>query len=194
MKCRKKIIQSGTGVAQENVLWINFKDKDIDELYLAKGNRVTVKFKNVSVPYLTGLKLLYSPKTQKKRFYSKIKYKKKTQWIYLNEFILGHYGTLEVSEELLKLYTKYYDTKKGRWKHNPKEQLITQRELELSQELSIREVIRRIVQAEFPRKAKIGKLTKVSQRTYARFLMGYHQRFEGLMFDENHIPSSKRSY
>ena len=103
----------------------------------------------------------------------------------LGEFIYEHYGTLEVSEELLGLYKKYYDKKLGRWRHDPQEQLITQRELEQSQELSVREVIQRLVEAQFPRKTKLGRLAKVSQRTYARFLMGYHKRFEQLIFDEN---------
>ena len=111
MKVDNKIVQSGTRVAQENVVWINFNDKAIDKLFIKSGNRVTVKFRNISVSYLTGLRLLYAPKTQKKRFYSKIKYKWKTQWINLNEFIYGHYGTAEVSEELLGLYKKYYDKK-----------------------------------------------------------------------------------
>ena len=164
---------------------IDFNDKAIDKLYLAKGNRVTVKFKNISVPYLKGLVLRYSPKTQKKRFYSKYKYKDKTKWLKLNEFILDDYGTVEVSEELLNLYKKYYDRKKGLWRHDPQEQLIIQRELEESQELSVREVIRRIVEAQFPRKTKLGKLAKVSQRTFARFLMGYHKRFDHLVFDED---------
>jgi len=35
------------------------------------------------------------------------KYKGKAHWLKVNEFIFGHYGTLEVSEELLKLYKKY---------------------------------------------------------------------------------------
>ena len=35
------------------------------------------------------------------------------------EFILDHYGTIEVSEELLKLYKKYYDKKLGHWRHDP---------------------------------------------------------------------------
>ena len=136
----------------------DFNDRAIDKLFIKSGNRITVKFRNISVSYLTGLIILYSSKTQKKRFYSKIKYKGKTQWLNLNEFIYGHYGTAEVSEELLGLYKKYYDKKIGRWKHNPKEQLITQRELELSQELSVREVSQRLVQAQFPRKGKLGKL------------------------------------
>ena len=65
MKSRKQIVKSGTGVAQENVVWINFNDRAIDKLFIKSGNRVTVKFRNISVSYLTGLKLLYSPKTQK---------------------------------------------------------------------------------------------------------------------------------
>ena len=129
--------------------------------------------------------LRYSPNTQKKRFYSKYKYKDKTKWLKLNEFILDDYGTVEVSEELLKLYKKYYDKKLGKWRHDPQEQLITQRELEQSQELSVRHCIQRLLEAEFPRKGKIGKLAKVSQRTFARFLMGYHERFEQLIFDED---------
>ena len=146
MKVDNKIVKSGPPVAQENVIWINFHDKAVDKLFIKSGNRITVKFKNVKVPYLNGLILRYSPLTQKKRFYSKYKYKGKTKWLKLNEFLLDHYGTVEVSEELLKLYKKYYDKKLGRWKHNPKEQLITQRELEQSQELSVREAIQRIVQ------------------------------------------------
>ena len=126
--------------------------------------------------------LRYSPLTQKKKFYLKYKYKGKSLRLKLSEFIYGHYGTLEVSEELLGLYKKYY--KDGKWKHDPQEQLITQRELEQSQELSVREVIKRLV-PQFPRKGKLGKLAMSSQRTYARFLMGYHKRFDELIFDEN---------
>ena len=175
--------ESGPRVAQKNVLWIDFNDKAIEKLFIKSGNRVTVKFKNIKVSYLTGLIIRYSPLTQKKRFYSKIKYKRKTQWINLNEFIPGHYGTSEVSEELLGLYKKYYED--GKWKHNPNEQLITQRELEQSQELSVREVIQRLVQAQFPRKGKLGRLAKGSQKTFTKFLMGYHKRYYQLIFEED---------
>ena len=129
--------------------------------------------------------LRYSPKTQKKIFYSKYKYKDKTKWLKSNEFILDDYGTIEVSEELLNLYKKYYDRKKGLWRHDPQEQLITKRELEEIQELSVREVIRRIIEAQFPRKTKLGRLAKVSQRTFTRFLIGHHPRYEKLIFDED---------
>ena len=180
MKVDNIITKSGPRVAHEKV---DFNDKAIDKLFIKTGNRITIKFKNIRVPYLTGLILRYSPLTQKKKFYLKYKYKRKSLRLKLSEFIYGHYGTLEVSEELLGLYKKYY--KDGKWKHDPQEQLITQRELEQSQELSVREVIQRLLEAQFPRKTKLGRLAKVSQRTYARFLMGYHIRFDELIFDED---------
>ena len=183
MKVDNKSNESVPRVAQETVVWTDFKDKAIDKLFIKSGNRITVKFKNVKVPFLTGLVIRYSPLTQKKKFYLRYKYKGKSLWLNLNEFIYGHYGTLEVSTELLGLYTKYY--KEGKWKHDPQEQLITQRELEQSLELSVREVIKRLLEAQFPRKNKLGRLAKVSQKTYARFLMGYHDRFDLLIFDED---------
>ena len=103
MKVDNKSNESGTAVAQGNVVWINFNDKAIDKLFIKSGNRVTVKFNNISVSYLTGLNLLYSPKTQKKKFYLKYKYKGRSPWLKLNEFIYGHYGTLELSEELIAI-------------------------------------------------------------------------------------------
>ncbi len=108
MKKRKKKSQSGPPVAQEKVIYCDFKDKAIDKLFIKTGNRITVKFNNVKVSYLTGLVLRYSPLTQKKRFYSKYKHNTRTKWLKLNEFVLDHYGTVEVSEELLGLYKKYY--------------------------------------------------------------------------------------
>ena len=182
MKVDKKNVQRDPRVTQELLL---FQDKAIHKLRKKEGNRKDFKFKDIKVSYLSGLVLRYSPLTQKKLFYLRYKYKNKAHWLKVNEFIYGLYGTLEVSAELLKLYQKYYDTKKRRWKHNPREQLITQRELDQSLELSVREIIQRIAQAQFPRKGKIGKLAMSSQKTYARFLMGYHERFDQLIFDEN---------
>ena len=49
MKSRKKIVNSGTGVAQENVIWIDYNDRTIDKLFIKSGNRITVKFKIDSV-------------------------------------------------------------------------------------------------------------------------------------------------
>ena len=181
MKVVIKSHESVPGVAQE----LLFQDKAIHKLRREKGSREDFKFKDIKVSYLKGLRLRYSPLTQKKIFTLIYRFKGKSRKLILDEFILDHHGTLEVSEELLDLYKKYYDKKLGYWKHDPSEQLITQRELELSQELSVREVIQRLVEAQFPRKTKLGRLAKVSQRTYARFLMGYHKRFDQLIFDED---------
>jgi len=170
MKVDNKTIK----VDQELTREIDFNDKAIDKLYIKSGPRKDFKFRNIKVSYLTGLRLRYSPLTQKKIFTLMYGYKGRSLKLPFGEFILDHYGTVEVSEELLKLHKKYYDKKRGRWKHNPQEQLITQRELEQSQELSVREIIQRLVEAQFPRKTKLGRLAKVSQRTFARFLMGYH--------------------
>jgi len=181
MKVDKKVIKVDQGLTTE----IAFNDKAIDDLYIESGPRKDFKFRNTKVSYLNGLRLRYSPLTQNKIFTLFYKFRKKSKKLPLGNFILDHYGTLEVSEELLELYKKYYDRKKGLWRHDPQEQLITQRQLEESQELSVREVIKRLVEAQFPRKTKLGKLAKVSQKTYARFLMGYHKRFDELIFDED---------
>ena len=61
MKSRKKKSKSGPGVVQEKVIYIDFKDKAIDKLYIKNGNRVTCKFNNVKVSFLTGLIIRYSP-------------------------------------------------------------------------------------------------------------------------------------
>ena len=46
MKVDKKSIESDPRVAQRNVLWIDFKDKAIDKLYIKSGDRITVKIKD----------------------------------------------------------------------------------------------------------------------------------------------------
>ena len=108
MKVDNKVKENGPAMAQEKVVFVDFKDKAIDKLFIKSGNRIAVKFKNVKVPFLTGLVLRYSPLTQKKKFVLKYGYKGKSKKLNLNEFVYGHYGTLEVSEELLELYKKYY--------------------------------------------------------------------------------------
>ena len=54
MKAVIKSNDSGTGVAQENIVWTDFNDRAIDKLFIKSGNRITVKFRNISVSYLTG--------------------------------------------------------------------------------------------------------------------------------------------
>ena len=68
MKVVIKSNESVPAVAQENVIWINFNDKPIDKLFIKSGNRITVKFNNIKVSYLTGLVLRYSPLTQRELF------------------------------------------------------------------------------------------------------------------------------
>ena len=181
MKVDNKTIK----VDQELTTEIDFNDNAINKLRIKEGKRKDFKFKNIKVSYLNGLRLRYSPLTQKKVFTLIYKFREKSRKLILDEFIYGHYGTLEVSGELMDLYKKYYAKRLGRWKHDPQEQLITQRELEESQELSVREVIKRLIEAQFPRKKKLGKLAMSSQKTYARFLMGYHKRYDQLIFDED---------
>ena len=53
--------------------------------------------------------------------------------------------------------------------------------------MSVREIIKRLVEVHFPRKGKLGRIAKGTQRTYARFLMGYHKRFDELIFDEDNL-------
>ena len=50
MKVDKKSNESDPRVAHRNVLWVDFKDKAIDKLFIKSGNRITVKFNNVRVP------------------------------------------------------------------------------------------------------------------------------------------------
>ena len=179
----KVIIKSSLSDIGVTYRTIEFKDKAINNLKIISTKKnIDVRFKSLPF-YLRGLHLKYSPITQLKKFYLRYKYKGKAIPLPLGEFIPGHQEVIQVSKEVLSLHEKYYVN--GKWKHNPKEQLITQRELELSQELSVREVIQRLVEAQFPRKTKLGRLAKVSQRTYARFLMGYHNRFDQLIFDED---------
>ena len=45
-KNRKKKSKSGPPVAQEKVIYCDFKDKAIDKLFIKSGDRVTVKFNN----------------------------------------------------------------------------------------------------------------------------------------------------
>ena len=95
-------------VDQELTTEIDFNDYAINKLRIKESKRKDIKFKNIKVSYLKGLRLRYSPLTQKKVFYLRYKFKGKASWLKLNEFIYGHYGTLEVTEELLGLYKKYY--------------------------------------------------------------------------------------
>ena len=91
---------------------IDFNDKAIDKFYIKNGARKDLKFRNLKVSYLKGLRLRYFPLTQKKIFTLVYGFGGRSLKLLLGEFVLDHYGTVEVSEELLNLYKKYYDRKK----------------------------------------------------------------------------------
>ena len=170
----RKTDVSDPGVTQEILL----DDTHINNICLKDGNRLDIRFKNVP-DYLTGLHLRYSPKTQSKVFYLRYKYEGKAQWLKLKPFLPGHYGSIQVSKEVIHLREKYY--KKGKWVHNPKDELITLSELEAKQDYKVRDVIKKIIEEEFPRITKVGKLDEGSQRTFSRVFLG-HPRVDHLSF------------
>ena len=92
MKRKQQTAHNGPGMAQE----IDFNDWSIDRLYIQSGPRKDYRFRNVKVPYLKGLRLRYSPLTQKKIFTLMYGYRGRSLKLPLNIFIYGHYVTLEV--------------------------------------------------------------------------------------------------
>ena len=121
MKVDNKIVPSDIGVTYRT---IEFADKAIYKLKIISTKKnIDVRFKSLP-SYLRGLHLKYSPITQLKKFYLRYKYKGKAIPLPLGEFIPGHYEVIQVSKEVLSLHEKYYVN--GKWKHDPKEQLITQ--------------------------------------------------------------------
>ena len=84
MKVDNQTNQSCLGVDHE----IDFNDKTINDLYIKEGNRKDFKFRNIKVPYLKGLRLRYSPLTQKKVFTLIYKFRGKSRKLVFDEFIL----------------------------------------------------------------------------------------------------------
>ena len=161
----RKLKLNVPGMSQELYL----DDTQINNIHLKDGNRLDIRFKNVP-DYLTGLYLRYSPKTQSKVFYLKYFYEGKSQWLKLKPFLPNSYGSIQVSKEVIKLREKYYQN--GKWKHNPKDELLTIAELEAKEDYKVRDIIKQIVKEEFPRITKVGKLDSGSQRTYSRVFLG----------------------
>ena len=75
MKVDIKSYESGTGVAQD----LLFQDKAIHKLRIKEGNRKDLKFKNIQASLLNGLRLRYSPLTQKKVFTLIYKFREKSR-------------------------------------------------------------------------------------------------------------------
>ena len=80
-------------VDQELPNEIAFNDYAIHKLRKKEGKRKDFKFKNIKVSYLKGLRLRYSPLTQKKVFALFYKFKEKSRKLILDEFIYGQNGS-----------------------------------------------------------------------------------------------------
>ena len=77
-------------VDQELTTEIAFTDYAINKLRIKEGKRKDFKFKNIKVSYLKGLRLRYSPLTQKKVFTLIYKFKGKSRKLVFDDFILDH--------------------------------------------------------------------------------------------------------
>ncbi len=92
MKVKKKCPK----VDQELTREIDFEDKAIDELHIKSGPRIDFKFRNVKVSFLKSLRLRYSPLTQKKIFYVFYKFKKKSEKLLIDEFVMGEGKVIDI--------------------------------------------------------------------------------------------------
>ena len=157
---------------------ITLNDKLIEELYLKKGNRKEIRIKGAD--YLNGLILRYSPKTQRKVFVLSYKFNNQREKLTLGNFIPGEYGSVQITEELIRLRKKYY--KEGKWKYSPRDELLTIKELEAKTDYKVRDIIKKCIEEEFPRITKIGKLDEKTQRSYSRLYLGLTDRYQHLNF------------
>lgn len=126
---RKKQKNSDIGLPGVNQ-GIFLNNKIINDLYIKEGNRVDIKL--LGPDYIKGLYLRYSPKTQKKVFVLKYKFNDKLEVLTLKNFLPGKYGSVEVTEEIIRLRKKYYNN--GKWQYSPREELLTIEELGGNQE------------------------------------------------------------
>jgi len=136
-----------------------FTNTAIDSLSLKgqldKGQYIKVMFKNQR-----GIWLYWSPVKKKKKFKYRFRFERKDYDIDLGEYIKGFYGCEEVLSKLSDIYKKYKEH--GKWKSNPKEELLTNSELVDSQKLTIRKVIEKLCEYNFPRKDIEGKLASIN--------------------------------
>ena len=179
--------QKSNSIRTTTVPPISWNDKAIiDVCYngkLTKSLRIKINFKTKSgCP--KGISLRYTPKTNKKVFLYRYYYNGQNDFIQF-EFIPGLFGILQMEEKLLNLKKQYYDPLGSFWKFNPKDNIQTEAEVLETQSKTVREVIQRLLQDNFPRKSKVGKLASVSQRQFSRIFIGNHKRFKHLQFSDN---------
>ena len=126
---------------------------------LTKSLRININFK-IKSGCPKGMSLRYTPKTNKKVFLYRYSYNGQKDFM-LFEFIPGVFGILQMEEKLINLKKQYYDPLGSYWKFNPKDNIQTEAEVLETQSKTVREVIQRLLQDNFPRKSKVGKLAGV---------------------------------
>jgi integrase len=161
---------------------IPFTNTAIDNLKiigeLAKGSHgshIKVRFKDQR-----GFYLYWSPVKIKKKFYFRFNFNKKKYDLDLGEYIKGSYGCDEALSKLTAIFDKHKE--KGKWVTNPLEKPLTQSELIESQKLTIRQVIEKLLEYNFPRKAVEGRLASITARQHSLFLFGFNKRLDLLKF------------
>ena len=159
-----------------------FTNTAIDSLSLKgqldKGQYIKVMFKNQR-----GIWLYWSPIKKKKKFKYRFRFERKDYDLDLGEYIKGFYGCEEVLSKLSDIYKKYKEH--GKWKSNPKEELLTNSELVDSQKLTIRKVIEKLCEYNFPRKDIEGKLASITAHQFSLFLIGHNKRRDHLDFKDD---------
>ena len=163
---------------------IPFTNAAIDNLNIKpgniinKGSYIKVRFKDQR-----GIWLYWSPKRLKKKFYCRYRFEKKDYDLDLGEYIKGHYGTDEALGSLVEAQKKHKE--KGQWKSNPKEEQLSTDELIESQKLTVRKVIEKLCEYNFPRKDIEGKLASITAYQFSLFLIGYNKRRDHLVFTDD---------
>ncbi len=151
-----------------------------------KRTRVRVKLEGNPGAHLRGVYINWQPITNKKSVYLdyKLKGEKKNGTMVLGELIPKVKATQYYTNKLIDLSNSHKDGD-GHWISNPNEKKVSKQFILKTQRKTIREVIRMIVEAQFPRKNAVGFIDYQTARSYARILMGYNQRFQHLSFLNN---------
>jgi integrase len=151
-----------------------------------KRTRVRVKLEGNPGAHLRGVYINWQPITNKKSVYLdyKLKGEKKNGTMVLGELIPKVKATQYYTNKLIDLSNSHKDGD-GHWISNPNEKKVSKQFILKTQRKTIREVIRMIVEAQFPRKNAVGFIDYQTARSYARILMGYNQRFQHLSFTNN---------